>query len=147
MSGAAPGRWSPLDHTGDVGIEAEAPDAPALFACCASAMFDILAGEGRWRASSRREVSLEAPDLEILLVRWLRELLYLHDTERWVFTEFDVRLEEAPPGWRLEGEARGEIFDPSRGSLRTELKAVTYHQLEARRHPDGAWRARLVFDI
>lgn len=141
------GTWRPVDHTGDVAIDAEAPTEEDLFACCAAALFEILAepiGPGPRREA---RVSAEAADDEILLVRWLRELLYLHATERWIFAEFEVELGGEEGGARrLSAVARGEIFDPERHAIRTELKAVTYHQIGVRRDGD-LWRARVVFDI
>jgi SHS2 domain-containing protein len=141
------GTWRPVDHTGDVAIDAEAPTEEDLFACCAAALFEILAeplGPGPRREA---HVSAEAPDDEVLMVRWLRELLYLHSTERWIFAEFEVALEGGEgAGRRLSGIARGEIFDPERHDIRTELKAVTYHQIRVGRDGD-LWRARVVFDV
>lgn len=137
-----------LDHTGDVGIEAEAGDENSLYSCCARALFDIIAGPECCEPATERQIVVEAPDREILLVRWLRELLYLHDAERWLFSRFDVLTGESPDGGRcLRGLAWGERFDPARHRLRTELKAVTYHQIAVRRDPGGIWRARVIFDI
>jgi len=148
MAEAAGGRWRHFDHTGDVGIDAEAPDLDSLFACCASALFDVLAGPGPWIPSAARSLAIDAADREILLQRWLRELLYLHDADRWIFCGFEVKVEgREGGGWRLEGTARGEKFDPSRHRLRTEIKAVTYHQLSVRLDSEGTWRARVIFDI
>jgi SHS2 domain-containing protein len=137
-----------IDHTGDIGIDAEAGDEASLYACCAGALFDILVGEAPVETREARKVHVEAPDSELLMVRWLRELLYLHTVERWLFRGFEVVL-EGPEGGRrrLEATARGEKFDPDRHSIRTELKAVTYHQISIRRAPDGVWRARVIFDV
>jgi len=142
------GTFREFDHTGDIGIEAEAPDEVSLYATCARALFDIIAGRAPIETCGSLDIRVEAPDREMLMVRWLNELLYVHATERWIFREFDVAIGEKPDGGRwLEGMARGDRFDPARHALRTELKAVTYHQLSARRDEDGIWRARLVFDI
>ncbi len=40
----------------------------------------------------------------------------------------------------------GEQFDRRRHLMLTELKAVTYHQLNVER-ADSVWKARIVFDI
>jgi SHS2 domain-containing protein len=40
----------------------------------------------------------------------------------------------------------GEQFDPRRHVMLTELKAVTYHQLNVE-GAEGGWKARIVFDV
>ena len=142
------GSFRQFDHTGDVGVEAEAPDLDSLFMRCAEALFDVLSFAGDYGEEGLVPVEVRAPDLEALLVRWLGELLYLHDTARWVFIRFvPVITEEIGAGWVLKGTAHGEKFDPSRHRLKTELKAVTYHQAVVAREDGGTWRARVVFDI
>ncbi len=147
MSGAATYRH--LDHTADIGIEAEAPDGPSLFAICGRALFDILAGEGApIEESDSLGIEIEATDTAILLQRWLRELLHLHDAGRWLFRGFEVAIEDSGSGtMRLRGETRGERYDPARHRLETEIKAVTYHMLSAGPDAAGRWRARVIFDI
>jgi SHS2 domain-containing protein len=146
------GRYRHLDHTADLGIEAAAADENALFVICAKAVFDILMGgpgEGGQVACVKRvPIRVEAPDREILMLRWLRELLHLHDTGRWLFSDFEIEITPGKEGaFLLSGEARGQEYDPSLHRLQTELKAVTYHQLSVARAPDGEWRARVIFDI
>jgi SHS2 domain-containing protein len=137
-----------LDHTGDIGIEAEAPDEASLYACCAAALFGILAGDSKVEPRESITVEASGEDRAHLLVRWLGELLYLHETARWIFGEFDVVPGEAPGGgFRISARLRGERFDPSRHRLRTGIKAVTHHQAAVTRLQDGTWRARVIFDI
>lgn len=147
MSG--PATYRHLDHTADIAIEAEAPDGPALFAICGRALFDIIAGEeARIEERGSLRLEIEAPDAAILLQRWLRELLYLHDVGHWLFRGFEIAMEVSESGaLRLHGEARGESYDPARHHLETEIKAVTYHMLSAGPDAAGRWRARVIFDI
>ncbi|MGE5790792.1 MAG: archease, partial [Syntrophaceae bacterium] len=46
----------------------------------------------------------------------------------------------------LEAEARGEPFDGQKHEICKEIKAVTYHQAQIRKTPDG-WTARVIFDV
>jgi SHS2 domain-containing protein len=43
-------------------------------------------------------------------------------------------------------EAAWEPYEAARHPLRTELKAVTWHQLRVTREND-AWTARVIFDV
>src|SRR5947208_1475037 len=68
------------------------------------------------------------------LVRFLGDVLYLYDTERFVPDRV------SPAG------ISGEPFDPARHHALREVKAVTYHGAAVRR--DGAgYGATIVFDV
>ena len=77
-----------------------------------------------------------------------------------VATETDGAAEEvnvgigagAPPtpamhGARVTARLEGEIVDKSRHTLLTEVKGITYHQLEVKRTPKGGWVANLLLDV
>ena len=53
----------------------------------------------------------------------------------------------AAPVWSLSGVVRGESINPRRHHLRSDVKAVTYHQFEVGRLESGGWKARVVLDI
>lgn len=58
----------------------------------------------------------------------------------------------APPtpathGVRVTARLEGEIVAKSRHTLLTEVKGITYHQLEVKRAPKGGWVANLLFDV
>ena len=82
-------------------------------------------------------------DIETLLVSWLQELLYLLDTESLVFGRFQVKLDNLS----LEAVAWGDVFDPNLHTMKTEIKAVTYHQLEVTKKNDQGWETQVIFDI
>ncbi|MBE9535011.1 MAG: archease, partial [Proteobacteria bacterium] len=90
----------------------------------------------------QRQFRLQEDDIETLLVSWLQELLYLLDTEDLLFGRFQVNLKDLA----LEATAWGEIFDPEIHTMKTEIKAVTYHQLEVVEDAQG-WQAQVIFDI
>ena len=130
--------WELIDHTGDIGVEARAETLEALFAECARAMFSILA---ECAAPSPKEsdsfpVAGEDPAEE--LRDFLSELLYRFSADRRMYVGFAPESGKVAAAW--------EPYDPVRHPLRTELKAVTYHQLEVVR--EGVdWRGRVIFDV
>jgi len=140
-----------IDHTGDVGIIVRAGSLAALYEKAAAAMFDIILDLETVRPERPYEVGVEALDREDLMVRWLSELLFLYEARRVALSRFDVR--EVSDS-RLAAKAWGEPFDPGRHIARTELKAVTYHEMlvsEDRSGPGGmegaGWTARIIFDV
>jgi SHS2 domain-containing protein len=136
-----------LDHTADVGAEIEAASLGELFAEAAQALLETIADPATVRTSLHRDFELSASDLETLLVDWLGELVYVFEVDRQLFRDAAVTLTEAADGWRLAAVARGEPYDPERHPIRVLVKAVTWHGLAVGCREDGAWRARVIFDI
>jgi len=132
-----------LEHPSDVGIEAFAPTLGEAFAAAGRGLMSIILDPAAVDPCEAREISLQASDVEQLLVRWLSEILYLYDGGGFASREFAVdRI--GPAG--LHALVRGERFDPQRHSTRMDVKAVTYHQLAVRSGAEG-WVARVFLDI
>lgn len=118
-------RYEEIDHTADVGIRAYGSTLDELFANAAEAMFSLIVDLDTVKPIGEVEVRLSADDTATLLLRWLSELLYLHETQRLVFCSFEVKVD----GTSLQGRARGEAIDKKRHELRLAIKAVTRHRL------------------
>jgi SHS2 domain-containing protein len=136
--------YKEIEHTADVGVELEAPDLPSAFGCVAAAMFDLISDLDRIGSGWRRVVRVEGRegDRENLLIRWLAELLFLHESEHVLLSSFDVRS-VGPDS--VEAEVAGEPIDRERHALKAEIKAPTYHDLTIEETPSG-WRVRVIFD-
>lgn len=149
-----------IEHTADLGLEVEAASLEELFQRAAAGMMALVRSsdevdvpEERLGSRARPPAASADPrmiriqldggaeeDLAPLLVRWLRELLYLQEVEGFVYrdTTFE-RLDESG----LRANVRP---DPRPSPQIRELKGVTYHGLEVERAGDR-WRARVIFDI
>lgn len=144
----AHGQWRTIDHTADLGIEIEAASPEQLFEAGAHGLAGILVGSeagsvpSAARADVWRDLVLEAPDRESLLVDWLRELLHIQESERLLLAVAEV----VALGDRTLVARAGfdRLTDP--GAVERELKGVTYHDLEVRRR-GGGWYARVIFDL
>ena len=119
-------RYRLLDHTADALIEAYGETLSERFANAAYAMFDQITDAESVRPTGEAKISLTADSAEQLLVDFLQELLFMHDTENVVFVEFDVDTD----GRALEAIARGDEFDKNRHQKRAVVKGVTYHNLK-----------------
>jgi SHS2 domain-containing protein len=132
-----------LDHTGDLGILVYGGNLEELFANAGEAFFDIITDLGRVREDKEKTIRVENSNLEDLMVNWLGELLYLHDVDGLLFKSFSI---DELLGGRLKARARGEAFQEERHVIKTEIKAVTYHQLQVQEER-GRWMARIIFDV
>lgn len=131
-----------LEHTADTILEANGRDLDELFRNAALGMFTVIAEPAKAVPAEQREVSLADDTTADLLHAWLSELLYLFETEGLFFCAFECRVEAG----RLDAVARGEPFDADRHDYKTEIKAVTHHELSVERTGAG-WRARLLLDL
>ncbi len=136
-------RYETFDHTADMGIRVFGQTEEEVFANAAYALFDQLTDLRKVGDGATQEISVEGADREDLLIRWLGELLFLSQSRGFLFKEFSILHLESN---FLRAIARGEIFDPSRHRLETEIKAVTYHQVEVKQKDKG-WEAKVIFDI
>ena len=127
-----------IDHTGDIGVVARAPTLEELFAECARAMMAILAEAPSPSPSGADDFPVAGADPAEELRDFLSELLYRFSTDHRMYVRFTARPGAVDAAW--------EPYDAERHPLRTELKAVTYHQLEVVREGDG-WRGRVIFDV
>jgi SHS2 domain-containing protein len=136
------GSFQFIDHTADAGIRVKAPTLEALFETAGFAFTELVTSVASIDCRLERTFKLEDDDIETLLVSWLQELLYVLDTEDLVFGRFQVKLHD----FSLEAAAWGDVFDPNIHTMKTEIKAVTYHQLEVSKS-DVGWQAQVIFDI
>jgi SHS2 domain-containing protein len=136
-------RYRLIDHTADTGVFLAAADGRSLFENAAFALFDLLTDLDRVAGSETLSLRVSGQDWPDLMVNWLRELLYL-----WAGRELLVKAARVYglDRYRLSATLAVEPFDPRRHVIKTEIKAVTYHQLAVTSGPDG-WRAQVVFDI
>jgi SHS2 domain-containing protein len=135
-----------FDHTGDIGVSLSGRTLDELFASAAAAFTDSITPIERVEPRRPEELDVAAPELDLLLVDFLSELLYRFDTRAWLTRQAEVEVRERDGGWQLQGTLLGEKHDETRHAVRVLIKAVTYHQLEVRERA-GMWTANIVFDI
>jgi SHS2 domain-containing protein len=134
-----------FDHTADIGAEVRAATLRGLFGNAALALFELLCDARTVRPRRRRRIAVRGSSVEDLLVRWLNEIVFLHEMRGWVFVSCALRRVDAAACTAV-GEVRGEPFDAARHRAGREVKAVTYHQIGLTRRR-GMWRVRIVFDV
>ncbi|MFQ5855905.1 MAG: riboflavin biosynthesis protein RibF [Anaerolineae bacterium] len=144
MLAANPGtfEFEEIEHTADVGLRVRGKDLAQLFVNAARGMWTLIMPDiDAVEPAVTRKIELEAMDLEVLLVDWLSELLFLHETEHEAYSQFAVH--DISPT-HLRAEARG---GPVNGhTLRKHIKAVTFNDLSIEETAEG-FIATVVFDV
>jgi SHS2 domain-containing protein len=132
-----------IDHTADIGFRLSCTRLDDLFCQAAQALFDLTCNLKEVQTTEVVAVRVQAPDLESLLVAWLNELIFLHETQHMLFGRFEL---EIAGEFELSGKAYGESVDYRRHELYRSIKAATYHQLKVQ--PVGnSWIAQVVLDV
>lgn len=119
-------RYELLEHTADVLIKAFGSTIEECFENAAYAMFDQMVDASSIRPLDEIEIRVEGEDYEEMLFDFLSELLFISDTRRMAFSEFEVVFGNGT----MRCVARGEEIDQEKHSPRTEIKAVTFHMME-----------------
>jgi SHS2 domain-containing protein len=129
-------------HTSEVGIAAWGDTLAEAFEEAARALVAITFDPRTIRIRETRDVAVEADRPDRLLVRFLNELVYLIDAQRFVAARAHVEMTEGG----LRARLRGRVADSYRPKRRgPQVKAVTYHGLEI--DPGPQWRVRVVVDV
>jgi SHS2 domain-containing protein len=136
-------RYKIFDHTADLGVEIYGKTVKELFANAAFAVFDIITDLKCVSSTVARKIIVEGAGWEDLLVNYLREVLYMVNGEGLLLKKYSI-IEIDPQ--HLQGRVSGELFNPSKHRINTEIKAVTYHQVTVRETPE-MWTGRVIFDV
>jgi len=131
-----------IKHTADIGIKVYAKSLNELFINAAIGMFDTIIGVGNIASEKQKHIEISSEDKNELLVEWLRELLFRFNTEKMLFSRFDI--EKLNPT-SLSAKIYGEVFSAEKHNINTEIKAVTYHGLDIK-EKDGFLSVQIIFD-
>jgi SHS2 domain-containing protein len=133
--------------TGDLTFVARGATLAELFVAASEALLAAsVVDPARVEPRESLPVALEEPDLELLLLRLLSELVFLHDARKLLLRAGGLQVASAGGAARLAGELRGERFDPARHELAHDVKAVTAYGLAIEREASG-FRVRVTLDV
>jgi SHS2 domain-containing protein len=136
-------KFRQISHTADIAYRIQGSSLAEIYINAAEALVATMTDRRRLRPQDQRDITVEAPDREALLVAWLNHLLYLYDVDGFLGRDFDIlELQDD----RLTARVRGEAFDPERHVSKTAIKAATYHHLELKPRDHG-WQATVIFDL
>ena len=137
------GKFEYFDHTADIGMRVRGQNLRELFTQSALGMFNLISPIEQFQARDSLDVLLEAPNVEELFWKWLRELHYLFCTQKIIFKEFEFKELSEKLVW---AGCSGEYFDTEKHNSEREVKAVTHHGFQVTKDSEG-WIAEVIFDI
>jgi SHS2 domain-containing protein len=132
--------------TGDLSFVARGATAEEAIAAAAEAFLAATVEEpesvGR---SEPRRVEIDEASLDLALLRFLNELVYLRDAEELLLHAARVQVARNG-GVHLAAELVGERIDRARHRLAADVKAATAHGLRITREGAG-FRATVTLDV
>jgi len=130
-----------LEHPADLKIRAFGKTKEELFFNMMIGMNENMKPEIKEPIEkTKRNIKIESPDLDSLFVDFLSEVLYLSQANKEIY--FDVKFIKF-----TDTEIEAELFGQKVERFNEDIKAVTYHQLDARQREDSTWEATILFDI
>ncbi|HPI71865.1 MAG TPA: archease, partial [bacterium] len=115
-----------------------------LLVCAGRAMMQIVVEELPAAGEVTIPVRIAFDDYEQLLVLWLSELNYLLQIKKVLFLGCSDAVVTAD---HLTCTVQGAAVVAGQTKWRTEIKAVTYHNILVQQRPDRTWEARAYFDL
>ena len=140
--GASEAGFEIVDHTADTAIRGWGSNHEELFANMAKGLFKVIGGEATVSPTQTRALHLEAENPNELLHDWLETLNALHQIHHELFTGFELSIDDN----HLKATVRGGPMEGGTGDFGTEVKAVTWHDLNIRETPNGL-EAYVLLDI
>jgi SHS2 domain-containing protein len=130
-----------ISHTADIKIRVRALTLEDLFSETFNALMQVMYGTER-SGGIVKEIKVESPDNESLLLDFLSEVLFVSEVESLVFFYASISIH----GSRLTAELSGEPFDPIRHSGGSEVKGISYSGLSII-HDANGYMLDIIFDV
>ena len=129
-----------LPHTADFRIKVFGKDLRKLFKNSFVALGEIMKPRRAGKEIARAHLAVRSLEKNTLLVDFLNEVLREMQTKKAVFDAIEI-LKFSDDF--LEADIMGKKID----EFREDIKAVTYHEVEIKKSPEGELETNLIFDI
>ena len=135
-----------LEHVTDAYIEAYGDTIEEAFSYAAkgtiNVMFDIKEIQGTHKVDFR----VEGVDYYELLFNWLEAVHLLMTIDNQVMSKFDIKISKTDSKYELTGWGMTEIIDLSKHGYKTEVKGITYHDMEIL-HKGNQHNVKFILDL
>jgi len=116
-----------LEHTADIIIRATGDNLEEAFASAGEGLFACITTLDQIEPTEEIEFEIESIDRQGLLVALLSKLIYIHEVDRMIFSDFRITFKEDN---KLTAICFGEKYDDAKHEPGMHVKGVSYHMLE-----------------
>lgn len=119
-----------FDVTADIGFKAYGESLNEAFENAGLAIFNIISDTSNIDAVKEISFKVRSEDEISLLYDYLEELLFYHEIEFMLFSEFHVEIDD---NLQLRATIKGESIDWDKHERKTEIKAITFHKMDVKK--------------
>ncbi|MBO6110120.1 MAG: archease [Methanobrevibacter sp.] len=132
-----------FDVTADIGFYAFGKNLNEAFENAGLAIFNIISNTDNINPQKSIEFEITSEDEVSLLYDYLEELLFYHEVEFMLFSEFIIEIEKTDDDYHLKAIIKGEDINWDKHERDCEIKAITFHQMEVNMS-DDVWLKAIV---
>uniref|UniRef100_A0A1I7YYV8 Archease domain-containing protein n=1 Tax=Steinernema glaseri TaxID=37863 RepID=A0A1I7YYV8_9BILA len=142
-------KYEYLDHPADVQLHAWGANLKEALEQLVIAMYGYMTDEIDTveRVYSMDAAVSDCSDVESMVFRILDEMLFLFNAEPFFIGRVARVLDYNPETHSVSIRAWGESFDKRRHPVGTEIKAITYSNMQVRNEEDGSVHIYVIVDI
>ncbi|MDR1721766.1 MAG: archease [Methanobrevibacter sp.] len=140
-------KYEYFDVTADIGFYSFGNTLEEAFENAALAMFNVITDVKKVKAVESREISIESEDEVSLLYDWLEELLFIHEVDFLLLSDFKIiSIVNEDNSLKLESIVKGDNIDWAFHERKSEVKAITFHQMEVN-EIEGKYQVKAILDL
>lgn len=140
------GGYKYLDHITDAYIEAYGDSMEEAFSYAAKGTINVMFEINDIGGKDKFAFNVEGHDYSELLFNWLDRIILLIAIDNKVASDFDLKISKLGSKYHLTGYAMTEPTDISKHGYKTEIKAITYHEMEILQE-SGLNKVRFILDL
>lgn len=131
-------KYEYFEATADIGFNAYGKNLNEAFENAGIAMFNIITDTADVEPKSEITFEITSEDEVSLLYDYLEEMLFHHEIDFMLFSEFNVEIDG---NLHLKATIKGEDIDWNKHERKTEIKAITFHKMEVKKTDNVKLRA------
>ncbi len=138
-----PKKYRITTHHTELAVRITGSSQADLFANSAFALFDVMTDLATVNIKESIPLEVEGSDRDDLMVNWMRELLYLYQSNGYLLKEFKISQVKDTI---VKAEVRGEKVDPDRHDVKQEIASVAAHKSRIEK-TGNQWIAQVIFEL
>lgn len=123
-------KYEYFDVTADIGFKAYGINLNEAFENASLAIFNIISDTDNINPDNEFKFTIVSEDKVSLLYDYLEELLFYHEVEFMLFSDFTVKIKKTNNNYQLNAIIKGEEINWDKHERKSEIKAITFHQME-----------------
>ncbi len=148
-------KYKYLEHTADAKFESYGKTIEEAYENATLAMANIITDTETIEPKITKDISIKSENLESLLYDWLEKLITLLELEGFLLAKVKIKKIKEIKKDTKEGKIHYHVLTATidgdtykqKYELKTEIKAITYNDMEIKKNKDNIWTITAVVDI